>query len=339
MTWFIKPSLRALETVNPIRDIVDKLDFNNLPKEKDLVSLSIGDPTKYGNFPVPMSAVQAVVRAVEDGESNGYQPSFGNQKAQEAIAKRYSTKENKFVSKDVFIGSGCSDAINMSLCSLLNPGDNILLPAPGFSLYTTLCGRYNFKPRYYNLLPERQWEVDLNHLESLIDRDTKCILINNPSNPCGSSYSKDHLSKLCALAYKHKLPILADEIYADMVFENENFTSCCNVTPGPVFILGGLAKQFLAPGWRVGWIVLHDPESRLKEVRQALVSLSQIILGSNSICQAALPEIFDKTPNSFYFALNKRLSQAADLLYTGFLGIPGLSPIQPQGAMYLMVKS
>lgn len=338
MTWLVEPSFRSKETTNPIRDIVDKLDFNNLPKGKNLVSLSIGDPTKYGNLPVPKSAVRAVIRTLENGQANGYEPSFGNKAARDAISQRYSFGKQKFDSKDVFICSGCSDAINLSLCALLDEGDNILLPAPGFSLYTTICGRYGFVPKYYELKSNKQWEVNLDHLESLIDKRTKCLLINNPSNPCGSSYSKYHLFKICQLAYKYQIPVLADEIYVNMVFENESFVSCCEVTKGPVFILGGLAKQFLAPGWRVGWIVLHDPEEHLLKIRNALLSLSQVILGANSICQNALPEIFEKTPPSFYIALNKRLSQAAKTLYEGFLSIPGLKPVKPQGAMYLMVE-
>jgi len=338
MTWLIEPSVHSKKTTNPIRDVVDKLDFDNITKEKSLVSLGIGDPTKYGNLPVPKSAVQAVIHTLEKGDANGYQPSFGNKKARDAISQRYSTEKQKFDAKDVFIGSGCSDALNMSLCALLDEGDNILLPAPGFSLYTTICGRYGFEPKYYQLKPDKQWEIDLEHLESLIDHRTKCLLINNPSNPCGSSYSRHHLFEVCQLAYKYHIPILADEIYVNMIFENETFVSCCEVTKGPVFILGGLAKQFLAPGWRVGWIVLHDPEQHLVKVRNALVSLSQVILGANSICQNALPQIFKKTPSSFYIALNKRLSQTAKILYQGFSSIPGLKPVKPQGAMYLMVE-
>lgn len=338
MFWSIKPSLNAVKSVNPIRNIVDKLDFKNLPKGKDIISLSIGDPTKYGNLPVPTNVVKTLIKIIKEGNSNGYQTSFGNQIAREKIAQKYSLKGRRFSSQDVFISSGCSDAINMSLCSLLNEGDNILLPAPGFSLYTTICGRYGFQTKYYCLKPEKKWEIDLKHLESLIDEKTKCILVNNPSNPCGSSYSKKHLKNICDIAYKYHIPIIADEIYANIVFENENFISCCDVTQGPVFVLGGLSKQFLVPGWRVGWIVLHDPENRLLKIRHALVSLSQIILGANSLCQIAIPEIFEKTPSSFYKELNNKLGQAATLLYNGFKEIKGLKPVKPQGAMYLMVE-
>eukprot|EP00494_Astrolonche_serrata_P001546 UN01552 len=123
-----------------------------------------------------------------------------------------------------------------------------------------------------------------------------------------------------------------------MVFKGESFTSVGAVTTGPVLLLSGLAKQYLAPGWRVGWIVMHDPENKLKEVRGGLTSLTQVILGANSLCQAAIPDILNKTPVSFYRNLNITLGHAANICYQGFSEIDELRPVKPQGAMYLMVE-
>jgi tyrosine aminotransferase len=337
--WTISSSKTAKETTNPIREIVDKLDLKNLPKGKPLIPLSIGDPSKFGNLPVPKIAIKAVVEALESGDANGYQPSFGNQPAREAIAKRYNERfHTSYEPKDIYLGSGCSDAINISMCALLDRGDNILLPKPGFSLYSTICGRYGFVPKFYNLDPKTQWQVDVEHLRSQIDENTKAILINNPSNPCGSVFPREHLAEICKVAYEHRLPILADEIYADMVFAGEEFVSCAEVTTGPVMVLGGLAKQYLAPGWRVGWVVFHDPDNRMCEVRQGMLSMTQVILGANSLVQAALPTILEKIPKSYYKSLNRTLSIAANIMYKGFNKIPSLRPVKPQGAMYLMVE-
>jgi len=339
-----------MATVNPIRDIVDKLDFNSLPKEYTLIQLSIGDPSKYGNLPVPKSALKILSEKVLEGESNGYLPSHGSGIARKAISDKYNEKlkQNKdklpslknfeYTQNDVFITSGCSDALNIGLCSLLDKGDTVLLPKPGFSLYVTLCGRYGIKTKFYQCLPDKQWQIDLKQLETLVDDTTKCILLNNPSNPCGSVYSKEHLKEICEFAYKNKLVILADEIYADMVFEKETFTSCGAVSTGPIYLLGGLAKQYLAPGWRVGWIVLHDPENKCSKVRGSLLSLTQVILGANSVCQAALPSILHETKPQFYKALNMTLGYAAQICFKGFESIPELEPVKPQGAMYMMVK-
>jgi len=236
-----------------------------------------------------------------------------------------------------FLGSGCSDVINLTMCALMDRGDNILVPAPGFSLYETICGRYGFEPRFYKLDPARQWEVDFDSLNEAMDENTKCILINNPSNPCGSVWSREHLTQVCRWAYEKQLPIIADEIYADMIFKGESFTSAREVTQGPVFVLGGLAKQFLAPGWRVGWGVIHDPEHKLDQVRGALISLTQVILGANTLCQAAIPLIFKEVPTRYFTSLNTTLNTAANILYDAFKQNDCLNPVKPQGAMYIMI--
>ena len=96
----------------------------------------------------------------------------------------------------------------------MSPGDNMLLPQPGFALYQIIAEHYSSNCKFYNLTPESGWEADLAHMESLIDDRTRCILVNNPSNPCGSVFSKSHLQGILAIAEKHRLPIIADEIYA-----------------------------------------------------------------------------------------------------------------------------
>jgi tyrosine aminotransferase len=117
------------------------------------------------------------------------------------------------------------------------------------------------------LIPENNWEMDLAHLESLIDSNTACILLNNPSNPCGSVYSKEHLLKLLAIAEKHSLPVISDEIYADMVFSGHVFHPLATLTKTvPILTCGGLAKKFLVPGWRVGWVLIHDRHGQFKQV-------------------------------------------------------------------------
>ena len=154
---------------------------------------------------------------------------------------------------------------------LCNEGQNILIPRPGFSLYETLASSKGVECKYYNLLPSRKWEIDLVHLESQIDMNTSCIVLNNPSNPCGSVYSKEHLISFLEIAEKHRLPVIADEIYAEMVFSAEKHIPLASLlTKTPILSCSGLAKRFLAPGWRVGWICIFDKENRFELVRKGL---------------------------------------------------------------------
>jgi tyrosine aminotransferase len=192
--------------------------------------------------------------------------------------------------QDIVIASGCSGAIDIALTGLLNPGDNILLPKPAFPLYQVICDAHKIQVKFYNLLPEKNWEADLAHLESLVDENTKAILVNNPSNPCGSVYSKEHLQQILAVADHHKLPVIADEIYGDMVFGNNMFFPMATLTKTvPVISVGGLAKKFLIPGWRVGWLMVHDRNNTLKDVRTAYFKLSQLILGASSLVMVRPP--------------------------------------------------
>jgi len=201
----------------------------------------------------------------------------------------------------VVIGSGCSGALELAISALLDVGDNLLIPRPGFSLYQTLCNAKGIGVKSYALLPERGWEADLADLEGQIDGHTRAVLVNNPSNPCGSVYSKEHLSAIIAIAERHRLPIIADEIYGHLVFPSSGakFHPMAGLsTTVPILAAGGIAKEFLVPGWRVGWLAIHDRGGAFVEVRKALFSLTQLILGASSLVLAALPAILTPAAGS-----------------------------------------
>lgn len=335
--WMIGASDMARRTVNPIRRIVDNMKIEPNP-ELEFISLSIGDPTIFGNLPPPTQILDAVEDALRSGKNNGYKPAVGDVEARKAIAKHMSTPTSSLTEKDVIITSACSGAIELCIGTLANPGDNILCPKPGFSLYKTIGCSNGLDVRYYNLLPESEWQVDLEHLESLIDDKTKCILVNNPSNPCGSVYSEQHLKDILAVAEKYKLPILADEIYAYSVFKGETFHPMASLTSTvPVLACGAISKRWLVPGWRLGWILIHDRNNAMDEVRQGLFDMSTRILGANAVIQGALPRILEETPTSFFDETMGYIEKMANLAYTNLSDVSALNPIKPRGAMYMMV--
>jgi len=154
----------------------------------------------------------------------------------------------------------------LELCILVlaNPGSNVLIPKPGFPLYKTLCGGPGINIKQYNLKVEQNWKIDIDHLESLIDSKTAAIIYNNPSNPCGSVYSEDHIEEVLRIAEKYRIPIIADEIYEDMIFSESKFFSIASLTREvPVLSCSGISKSFLLPGYRCGWIIIHDRHERL----------------------------------------------------------------------------
>lgn len=141
-----------------------------------------------------------------------------------------------------------------------------------------------------------------------------------------------------ALAEEFKIPVIADEIYEDMVFGDHQYVPMRTLTSAvPILTCSGMAKRFLVPGWRVGWIIITDKNEAFNEVRPGLVRLSAVLLGANSLVQAALPAILEKTPPSFYQDTNNKLEENANIAAEALRGIPGVTYVKPQGAMYMMV--
>ncbi|XP_034445184.1 tyrosine aminotransferase [Hippoglossus hippoglossus] len=336
--WEVKPSEMANNTLNPIRSIVDEMKLTP-NRDKPMIALSIGDPTVFGNLPTDQVVLQAVKDAVDSQKFNGYAPSVGYLKSRQALANFYSCPEAPLEAEDVILTSGCSHAIDLAISVLCNPGDNILVPCPGFSLYKTLAVSMGINVKLYNLLPEKSWEVDLQQMESLIDERTSCVIVTNPSNPCGSVYSKEHLQKILKVASRHCVPILADEIYCDMVLPGCSCPSMASLSSDvPVISCGGLAKRWLVPGWRMGWILIHDRNDILgSAIRQGLVKLTQRILGACSLIQGALEGILNNTPQSFYNNTISLLKSNAEICFNELSTVAGLNPVKTSGAMYLMV--
>lgn len=244
--------------------------------------------------------------------------------------------------QDVILTSGASHALDLCIGALCSPGSNILVPVPGFPLYETLATVYDVKVKHYNLLAETGWQIDLDQLESLIDERTAAIVYNNPSNPCGSVFDEKHIRSLLCIAEKHRIPIIADEIYEDVVFNAKELLKgdkfrhlqSCNDDPQfipiaalssrvPILSTGGTTKKYLIPGWRMGWILIHDryPESGNADeavdelgvenkpsngiltaggVRQGLLNMAMRLMGPNSLVQAALPSILTDNKPEFY---------------------------------------
>lgn len=167
--------------------------------------------------------------------------------------------------------------------------------------YKTFTDALHIETKLYNLDPTKNWDIDLKHLESLIDDKTRAILVNNPGNPCGNVFEREHLLKIVDIAERHKLPIIADEIYEFVTFPGVEFHSIASLSRNvPVLTCAGLSKRFMTPGIRLGWIIISDLDCSFVEVREGLQNLTARLLGPNSTVQHALPEILSKIPDKFF---------------------------------------
>ena len=180
--------------------------------------------------------------------------------------------------------------------------------------------------------------MNLSHIEQLIDHRTKAIVMNNPSNPTGAVYSKAHLVDFLKMCDKYGMTVIADEIYGDMVYDGAEFHPLASLTPKvPILTCDGIAKRYLVPGWRLGWVIVHDPVHALGAVRDGLRNLAQKIVGPCALVQGALPAMLANTPASFFDNTRQLLSANAAIVMQLLGTAPGLRPIRPYGAMYIIV--
>ncbi|KAM3964772.1 tyrosine aminotransferase-like [Aphomia sociella] len=336
--WIVRASSMARNTHNMIRNIVENMQVEPNPNKK-FIPLSLGDPTAFRNLSPPDELLQAVRDCIEINESRCYGPTVGDLTARRAVAEYYADVGN-ISPEDVILCNGCAHALDLAITVLVEPGQNILVPRPGYTLYQTVAEGLGIDFKYYNLLPEQKWQVDLKNLEDQIDDNTAAIIILNPSNPCGSVYTVEHLKEILAITRKHHIPIIADEIYENFVIFGNKFTSIAAVSEHvPILVCSGLTKRFLVPGWRMGWLVIHDRNNIFnKEIRRGLRNLSGRLLGPNKLIQQALPTILKTVPQSFFESMMSFIESQAKLAYQELQRAPGLRPILPQGAMYMMIE-
>lgn len=189
--------------------------------------------------------------------------------ARQAVCEYICPHQGEVSPNDVILCSGCSSSLDMCIAVLAEAGKNILIPRPGFSIYRTLAVAHGIEVRSYHLKPDQQWEIDLKQMEKLIDENTAALVLTNPSNPCGSVFSREHILEILAIAEKYCVPIIADEIYEHFVFPNVEYHSVSSLSENvPVLSCGGLTKRFLVPGWRLGWIVIHDRNNIFDGIRK-----------------------------------------------------------------------
>ncbi|CAJ0598481.1 unnamed protein product [Cylicocyclus nassatus] len=331
-------SAHAVNTVNPIRRIADAVTVAPNPN-KNAIKLHLGDPTLSGALPPSQVAIDALLEATSSHMFDGYGPAVGALAAREAVATKYTHPQAPITADDVILASGCSHALQMAIEGLANPGDNILIPQPGFPLYSTLCRPHGIEDRAYKVDMANGGQIDLEYLETLIDDRTQALIVNNPGNPTGVVFSKEHLQDILAFASRHRLVIIADEIYGDLTYDGAVLYPIATLSPKvPIITCDGLAKRWMVPGWRLGWLIVHDRFRVLSEVRKGLVALSQKIVGPCSLIQGALPKILRDTPEE-YFEHNRRvISRNAGVMNKTLKGIKGVHCLRPHGAMYMMIS-
>ncbi|XP_050247654.1 probable aminotransferase TAT2 isoform X1 [Quercus robur] len=317
--------------------------MQNITSNKRVISLGMGDPSAYSCFHTTHVAQDSVVDALQSDKFNGYAPTVGLPQTRRAIAEYLSRDlPYKLSSDDVFITSGCTQAIDVSLAMLAHPGANILLPRPGFPIYELCAGFRHLEVRYVDLLPDKGWEVDLDAVDALVDHNTVALVVINPGNPCGNVYSYEHLKKIAETAKKHKILIIADEVYGHLAFGKNPFVPMGVFgSEVPVLTLGSLSKRWIVPGWRLGWFVTSDPSGMYREPKtvERIKKYFDILGGPATFIQAAVPHILEQTDEAFFKKTINLLKNASDILCDTIKEIPCITcPLKPEGSMAVMTS-
>jgi len=326
----IKPAFRTLQVEYAIRDIVEASEEAK-KAGKDLIYLNIGDPIKYG-FKTPDSIIEVVCQALWKNY-NSYSDSPGIPEAIEAI-RNYALKKG-IEPIDIYITQGATEAIEFAISALVNSEENILLPCPCYPLYQAIISKFRIEPRYYFLDENKNWEPDIESIESLIDKKTRAIVIINPNNPTGAIYSKEALKKIVEIAQKYNLVIFSDEIYDQYILEdNLEHVSIASLSNNvPVVTFNGLSKNYFAPGFRIGWGIISGPKEILKDYIEAIHKLARTRLCAPHPLQFAIPVALNNE-NHYIRDVIIKLKRRRDILVGGLNQIPFISCVKPLGAFY-----
>ncbi|KAJ8755094.1 hypothetical protein K2173_016788 [Erythroxylum novogranatense] len=311
--------------------------------KRNVISLGMGDPSSYSCFHAPSVAQEAVTDALKSDKFNGYSPTVGLPQTRRAIAQYLSRDlPYQLSSDDVFITSGCTQAIDVALAMLARPGANIMLPKPGFPIYELCAAFRGIEVRHFDLLPEKGWEVDLDAIESLADHNTVALVIINPGNPCGNVYSYQHLKRIAETAVKIKTLIIADEVYGHLAFGRNPFVAMGVFgSKAPVITLGSLSKRWIVPGWRLGWFVTSDPSGVFRQPKtvERIKKYFDILGGTATFIQAAVPRIIEQTEEVFFRNTIKTLKHSSDICCERIKEISCIiCPHKPEGSMAVMLK-
>ncbi len=323
---------RRIEGVTyAVRDVV-LLARQAAAAGKDLIYLNIGDPCQF-DFRTPEPVVEAIVRALRDGKTS-YSPSEGIPEALESI--RRDAEERKGIRGicDVFVGHGASEPIETVLTALLEPGEGVLLPRPGYPLYQAVAAKLGARAIPYDLDEENGWQPDPADIERRIDDGTRAIVLINPNNPTGSIASRETLEKVLEIAARHRLLVLSDEIYDRMILDDVEHVATASLRDDiPIATFGGLSKVWLGPGLRIGWCILSGPAAALAPLREAVGRLIRARLCASHPVQWAIPAALDGA-NEHVREVNARLRRRRDLTVERVREIRGWSIVPPRGAFY-----
>ncbi len=304
----------------------------------DVLRLNTGNPDTFG-FTMPDSVRTALVNNVD--KAVGYCDLKGMPEARKAICDYHVGKGLMDLSMDdIFIGNGVSEVVNMAMTTFLNPGDEILIPSPSYSLWTNMAYIVGAKPVLYRCDEASDWYPDVADIRKRITPKTRAIVVINPNNPTGALYSKAVLEQIIQIAREHKLLICSDEIYDRLVMDDLEHVSTAALAPDmPVFTFNGLSKSHIICGFRCGWLAVSGPREQTADLIASITKLAAMRLCGNALTQLVIPAaLADEQSTNALIAPGGRIYQQREATINALDQIEGITYVKNSAAFYLFPK-
>ncbi|MBC7593888.1 MAG: pyridoxal phosphate-dependent aminotransferase [Kineosporiaceae bacterium] len=304
-----------------------------------ILKLNLGNPALFG-FDAPAEILQDVIAALPTAQ--GYSDSRGIQSARRAVVHHYQLQEGfpAITVDDVWLGNGVSELIQIALQALVNNGDEVLIPIPDYPLWTAVTNLAGGRPGHYLCDEENEWKPDLADLEAKITDRTRVLVVINPNNPTGAVYSRETLVKIVELARKHNLVLMADEIYDKILYDDAVHIPLATLAPDVLTLtFNGLSKAYRVCGYRAAWLVITGPLERARDYLEGITLLASMRLCPNVPAQNAI-----QVALGGYQSINElilpggRLLEQRDTAVSELRKIPGVSVVQPKGALYVFPR-
>lgn len=303
-----------------------------------IIKLNIGNLAVFG-FEAPEEIVQDMIRNL--GNASGYTDSKGLFAPRKAVMQYTQEKAIAGVTiDDVYLGNGASELIVMSMQALLNTGDEVLVPAPDYPLWTAAVSLSGGKPVHYVCDEQAGWLPDIEDIKKKITSNTRAIVVINPNNPTGALYPDEILQQIVEVARQHQLVVFADEIYDKVLFDGNKHTSIASMADDVLFItLNGLSKNYRSCGYRAGWMVVSGEKRHAKDYIEGLNMLASMRLCANVPGQYAI-----QTALGGYQTINDligpqgRLTRQRDMAHRLLTQIPGVTCVKPKSALYMFPR-
>ncbi len=301
-----------------------------------VLPLNVGDPLNF-DFQTPPHIIEAAYKAMRDGK-NGYAPSDGIPQALEAIRGEAARKGITSV-RDVFVTSGVSETVDLCISALVNDGENILTPKPDYPLYSAVLCKLGIALNTYDLNEEDGWQPELADIEHKLTPRTRAIVLINPNNPTGSLCSREMLEQIAELARRHNLVVFSDEIYDKLILDGSDEAPTLHIAFGavapdvPCITFGGMSKNYLVPGWRIGWGIASGEAAVIKPYIDGIHRLLRARLCANHPEQYAIKAALEG-PQDHLIDVRRKLRSRRDLTQKWCESTPRISCVKPRGAFY-----